>query len=257
MNRLFTNNKPFAYWFFLLAGIVFMLSILKYLFFDVKADAWFYNFEILAFLLFIIMLIITEKHDNYYRNKIDEQTRTFELERGVLKKENHDLLRKYSAFVKNEDDALNLIIKQEAIVNKLFATNRDSKDNSWFMSAFSEAVISMSAILYTETKPSGDFIVRETYGIPDGFIPSPFSPGEGINGQAVTDGKALVLEDIPDDYFQVSSGLGGAKPKYIYFLPVMKDNNCIALLEIATFKKNDLEKMWYAISSKIIENGIL
>lgn len=256
MNTKKIKNKPFTFWLFLLAGIVFVLSTTKHFLFESNAETSFYAFELTAFLIFLIMLILTEKQYINYKNQIKSILETSKEEQRVLQEENLKIQKKLSSYEMVEDEAQALDIQQENILKKIFQEKTETLENHSFLYYFSEAANAMAAIIYTQTKPSEGFTVQETYGLSDNFIPAPFSIGEGLNGQVVLEGKPLVIENIPEDYLQVQTGLGNAKPTYLYFLPVMKDKNCLALIELATFKKNDLEKMWQVLSSRIIEKGV-
>ena len=68
--------------------------------------------------------------------------------------------------------------------------------------------------------------------------------GEGIVGQAALKKKMILLSDIPDDYFHITSGLGNAKPKNIVVLPITLEDNLIGVIELGSLKEftdNDLE----------------
>ena len=64
---------------------------------------------------------------------------------------------------------------------------------------------------------------------------STFAPGEGIAGQAVIEKKLIVLGDIPRDYIQIGSGLGSAPPHSIAAIPVMAEEQVLAVIEVASF----------------------
>lgn len=61
--------------------------------------------------------------------------------------------------------------------------------------------------------------------------------GEGIVGQACEDKKMLVLNDIPEDYQVISTGLGDVKPKSIIISPVLYENKVIAVVELANMRE--------------------
>ena len=64
-----------------------------------------------------------------------------------------------------------------------------------------------------------------------------FSSGEGVSGQATVDEKITVLSNIPENYRQISSGLGDREPSFVYFTPLFSEKKCIALIELSTFKE--------------------
>ncbi len=63
-----------------------------------------------------------------------------------------------------------------------------------------------------------------------------FDFGEGLIGQAAKTGAAIYLDEIPEGYVQVVSGLGVASPRFIMILPLKKNNEVKGVLEIATFQ---------------------
>lgn len=63
-----------------------------------------------------------------------------------------------------------------------------------------------------------------------------FNLGEGLVGQVAKSGSIIYLDEIPEGYFQVQSGLGQAVPKYVFVLPVKKGSDVKAVMEIATFR---------------------
>lgn len=257
MNIQLIKKKSLMFWLFLLAGIIFLLSITRHFLFEVSAESWFYYFEVISFFLLIVMLILAEKLYHNYNNQITRQKEKYQSEINELHEKNVSLTSKISLYEKTEFEAYELSEKQDKLLSRIINMGGSSNPSRSFLSLFSDATQAMSAILYTETQPSGNFIVQETYGIPEDYTPAPFSISEGLNGQVVAEGKPLVIEEIPEEYFNVQSGLGNSKPRFLYFLPVIKDKTCVALIELATFKKTDLEKMWHNISAKIIEKGLL
>jgi PAS domain S-box-containing protein len=60
--------------------------------------------------------------------------------------------------------------------------------------------------------------------------------GEGLVGQCALDKKVITLNDPPEHYLSISSGLGEAAPKYIRIIPVVNNNRLLGVLELASFK---------------------
>jgi signal transduction histidine kinase/DNA-binding response OmpR family regulator/HAMP domain-containing protein len=63
-----------------------------------------------------------------------------------------------------------------------------------------------------------------------------FQPGEGIVGQAALEKKSIVIENTPDDYLRITSGLGEAKPANIVDLPVLFEEQVLGVIELASFE---------------------
>jgi CheY-like chemotaxis protein len=62
-------------------------------------------------------------------------------------------------------------------------------------------------------------------------------PGEGLVGQCVLEKKPIILTQVPDDYVQITSGLGERKPLTIIVLPVLFEDDAIAVIELASFQR--------------------
>lgn len=65
--------------------------------------------------------------------------------------------------------------------------------------------------------------------------PTSFEIGEGLCGQAVKDNKPMVINDIPENYMMIISGLGKSSPNFLYILPIIDNGKPIGLLELASF----------------------
>ena len=62
-----------------------------------------------------------------------------------------------------------------------------------------------------------------------------FHSGQGLVGQCALEKQAIVLTQVPDDYVQISSGLGEATPMNIVVLPVLFEGEVRAVIELASF----------------------
>lgn len=62
-----------------------------------------------------------------------------------------------------------------------------------------------------------------------------FEWGEGLIGQAAAGGKSLYLDEIPEGYITVVSGLGTASPRYLVIIPMKSGEQVKGVVEIATF----------------------
>jgi CheY-like chemotaxis protein/signal transduction histidine kinase/HAMP domain-containing protein len=70
-------------------------------------------------------------------------------------------------------------------------------------------------------------------------VSSEFRFGEGLVGQCAVERQMLLINQVPADYIQISSGLGEAPPRNIVVLPVLFEGEVKAVLELATFDQFD------------------
>src|SRR5262249_16202946 len=68
-------------------------------------------------------------------------------------------------------------------------------------------------------------------------IASRFSAGEGLVGQCAFEKERVLLTDVPPNYIQINSGLGGAPPLNIVVLPVLFEGQIKAVIELASFQR--------------------
>lgn len=113
-----------------------------------------------------------------------------------------------------------------------------------------------------------DFLqFRAGYACTSGKAPADrFALGEGIVGQAALEKKTIIMDEVPDDYMQVSSGLGGKKPLHIVVVPFTYNDSVKAVLELGTFTgltdlqvsflENVGEKLAVAINGALARNQL-
>jgi CheY-like chemotaxis protein/CHASE3 domain sensor protein/putative methionine-R-sulfoxide reductase with GAF domain len=61
--------------------------------------------------------------------------------------------------------------------------------------------------------------------------------GEGLIGQCALEKQRILLTEVPSNYIRINSGLGEALPLNIIVLPVIFENEVIAVVEIASFHR--------------------
>ncbi|MFL5927476.1 MAG: response regulator, partial [Gaiellaceae bacterium] len=68
-------------------------------------------------------------------------------------------------------------------------------------------------------------------------IANVFGLGEGLVGQAALERKAILITQAPEDYVTIGSGLGEAAPVNIVVLPVLFEDQVMAVIEMASFTR--------------------
>jgi CheY-like chemotaxis protein/signal transduction histidine kinase len=66
-------------------------------------------------------------------------------------------------------------------------------------------------------------------------VPNVFGLGEGLVGQAALERKSILVTKAPEDYIAIASGLGEADPVNIIVLPVLFEDQVMAVIEMASF----------------------
>lgn len=80
--------------------------------------------------------------------------------------------------------------------------------------------------------------------------------GEGLIGQVAKDGFPIIINNVPNGYLKVVSGLGQASPSHLLIYPFVNNaGKTLALIELAAFKQYDEKILDFLknISSEITE----
>ena len=71
-----------------------------------------------------------------------------------------------------------------------------------------------------------------------------FNLGEGLVGQCALENRMMLLNQIPEDYIQITSGIGMASPSDVLIIPAEFQGEVLAVIELASFKSfSNLEQM--------------
>jgi HAMP domain-containing protein/signal transduction histidine kinase/CheY-like chemotaxis protein len=79
-----------------------------------------------------------------------------------------------------------------------------------------------------------------------------FALGESLVGQAALEKRPIIIVEAPGDYVRISSGLGSAPPVNIVVLPVLFEDQVLAVIELASFSK--LTEVHRAFLDQLVES---
>ncbi len=66
-------------------------------------------------------------------------------------------------------------------------------------------------------------------------LPTEFQAGEGLVGQCSLEQKRILINNVPPDYLRISSSLGAAVPRNVVVLPILFEQQVMAVIELASF----------------------
>ncbi|GAB4135132.1 MAG: hypothetical protein OHK0045_14200 [Raineya sp.] len=104
-------------------------------------------------------------------------------------------------------------------------------------------------VKYVEANQGGIFIVNDESNSEEAFlelisayaynkkkfIEKRIMRGQGLVGRAWIEGLPIYLNEVPDNYIEIRTGLGGANPRYVFVVPLKVNEEVQGVLEIASF----------------------
>lgn len=162
--------------------------------------------------------------------------------------------------VATEENERNWVIKGEALFGQILQTFNDDTD------ALSYSIVS-NVVKYLEANQGGLFLLnveQKSLGLiacyafeRRRFLQKEVLVGEGLVGQVAKDADTIYITDIPDNYIDITSGLGGTTPRSVLVVPLKMSDRVYGVLEIASFHSikryqiEFLEKLSESIASKL------
>jgi len=67
--------------------------------------------------------------------------------------------------------------------------------------------------------------------------PQSFKRGEGLVGEVARTGQELRLDNVPESYFTIESGLGGCAPTHVYLRPMSYDRRFKGVIELGALQE--------------------
>lgn len=141
-----------------------------------------------------------------------------------------DILRQNN---NNLEQLTNRILKQmvnylNANQGALFLYNNENKDDIYFDL--------LAAYAYDRRK----------------YLSKRINQGEGLIGASAIEKETILLSEIPEEYAEITSGLGSAIPRNIVIIPLKLENEVLGVIEIASFYEFKPHEVEFA--EKIAEN---
>jgi hypothetical protein len=200
----------------------------------VKHEGWVILFVLLVFVAGVLLFYIAYKSSDEESLGL-EKKKAYESGKVEILKE----LEK-----RNQEEKTEQKVEQEDIDNTVtrilsgIKTTRSSKIGNKILTNLAKNMGFVQGIFYINDAAHEQYRVEGEYAL-TGQKPAPFRKGEGLAGQVAESKTPIILYDIPEQYFKIASGLGSAKPRFLLLFPVIFENECNAVIELAAFIKPD------------------
>lgn len=148
-----------------------------------------------------------------------------------------DILRQHNQSIEELSFNImsNLVDYVDAIQGALFIKNEDEEDEENTRYELS------AAIAYDRQK-----VMDTSFGV-----------GEGLVGRCAYERLTIYMEEVPEDYVHVTSGLGESNPRSILLVPAVLNDEVYGIVELVSFNKFEqyqidfVEKIGESIASTI------
>ncbi len=113
----------------------------------------------------------------------------------------------------------------------------------------------VTGMLFLWDKTKQVYYTADTFAFYSEQTYKEYKLGEGLIGQVAKDKKILYIDNVPEGYIEILSGLGKGSPHYLTLLPLVKDNITVAVVEFASFSPipEPTEKILETLSKKLSE----
>lgn len=117
-----------------------------------------------------------------------------------------------------------------------------------FLTEYTDSVVSAFYLLENESTLvlKGSYALMQNYGLT-------VKKGQGTIGQCASDGKAITIEDINEEDFNISFTAGEIKPKTIHVFPVHFENRMVGVIEMGSRSTySNLQKHFFTEAAESI-----
>jgi CheY-like chemotaxis protein len=170
-----------------------------------------------------------------YKDEIGEVARCFkEMAENLEGKQQLEI-----AYHQAQNDQGWLNSHTSKVTQLLRGVNSLEQISQTFISEFTPVLGAHYGVVYIigdDKKPNRLFKYGTYAGLGDVLTKDYFDIGEGLVGQSALDKKPIFINEVPDQYLSIQSGLGDASPISLMIYPILFEDELLGVVEVASFE---------------------
>jgi len=139
-----------------------------------------------------------------------------------------------------EENAEDEVFDIELFMDELLKNRNDEEASEALMERFLSAAANkfeaVQGIVYLKDNDGDTFSCAASYAFYSDNSPASFEKGVTLPGQVAKNQEILNIDNIPEGYMTVLSGLGESRPRHLLIAPFVWQGETVAVTEIASFK---------------------
>lgn len=158
--------------------------------------------------------------------------------------------------IENESDE-EIIEKALELSNKILFEARDILDIEKYCDKilvnFAKNFNIVQGLFFLYDKNTQIYKTKGTYAFYSEEAFREFELGVGLTGQVAKNKTFLCINNVPEQYIKIISGLGSSSPNFLTIFPIIYEEQTIGIIEVASFEKisDELEKLFLHVSYEI------
>ncbi len=185
---------------------------------------------------------IEEKKSNLESNEVTLKNTLIEVEKNKKAEEKRNWttegLAELSEIIRTTKDKALLY---DSIINKLVRFGGANQGGLFIVKEEEQVLEMVSCYAYERKK----------------FIEKKIKFGDGLIGQCYLEKDIIYLTEVPEDYVNITSGLGHSLPRCIFLVPMINNEEVEGIIELAFFQPiEDHQKDFYKKAATIISSTV-
>jgi CheY-like chemotaxis protein len=173
-----------------------------------------------------LMTRLSNHEHDFEIRRLDRRDEVGEIARALQVFKQMSLNTQSQAWIRSQVSAISQVLLQ-ATTHKEFA--------QWLASELVPLCKAGVGLFYSFDDARHRLDLLGSYGVRMSDRSADYLAGKALVGQCASERKAIMLDNVPENYLHIDSGSGEALPHYVAIVPVLYRDTLIGVLELAGF----------------------